>query len=176
MEQIVKQHNICLSEVFPSQQALNAHEIECAKYRDEFDKIKKAMWDEGALAVGGFGSFCPYQQWVRLDALSREDWPNGISDNSIFVDIKINMKEQKFEVSRSGHIWLTDADAKKSYLCMCGMRSAVEVMGGKWLRKSSYKDAKDLAKKVKKFWEQAVDCVAKATGGYPYKKMQINIY
>lgn len=176
MEEIVKQHSICLSEVFPSEQALSAHEAECAKYRTEFDLIKKAMWDHDALAVGGFGSFVPYQQWVRLDALSREDWPNGISGNSIFVDIKINMKEHKFEISRSGHIWLTEHDKKASYLCMCGMRNAVEAMGGKWMRKSKYKDATDLAKKVSAFWEQCMDCVNRATGGYPYKQMQVNIY
>lgn len=146
------------------------------EYKEEFERIKQSMSAEGVAVTGTFWSFAPYLQWVRIDALRKEDWPNGLSDNSVFVDIQIDMQAQKFEVGNCGHIWLTDADERKSYLCMCSMRKAVEAVGGKWLRKSKYKDAADLAKKVRKFWEQTMDCVDRATGGYPYKKMIVNIY
>lgn len=176
MEKIVKQHNICLSEVFSSKQALDAHEVECAKYKSEFELIKAAMRLKTLPVRGGFGSFVPYLQHVRLDALNASDYPNGIAENSIYVDIKVDMKEHKFEVSSCGHIWLSDADKKKSYMCMCSMRNAVERMGGKWMRKSKFKDSEDLAKKVRDFWTQAMECVRQATGGYPYKQMIVNIY
>ena len=29
--------------------------------------------------------FCPEMQWIRLDALDPDNWPNNISDNSIFI-------------------------------------------------------------------------------------------
>lgn len=163
----VKQHKICL---------LDAHEIECARYQSEYEKIKVALRARTLPARGQFGSFVPYQQWVRLDALNTTDWPNGIAENSIYISFKIDMKEHKFEVSDCGHIYLSEADQEASYLCMCSMRKAVEAMGGKWMRKSAYKDAEDLAKKVRDFWTQAIECVKQATGGYPYKQMRINIY
>lgn len=172
----VKQHNICLSEVFSSKQALDAHEVECAKYKSEFELIKAAMRLKTLPVRGQFGSFVPYQQWVRLDALNTTDWPHGIAENSIYIDFKINMKESKFEVSSCGHIYLSEADQKASYLCMCSMRNAVEKMGGKWMRKGKFKDAEDLAKKIRDFWTQAIECVKQATGGYPYKQMIVNIY
>ncbi len=172
----VKQHNICLSEVFESKQALDAHETECARYRSEFETIKAALRAQTLPARGQFGSFVPYQQWVRLDALNTTDWPHGIAENSIYIDFKINMKESKFEVSSCGHIYLSETDQKASYLCMCSMRNAVEKMGGKWMRKSKFKDAEDLAKKIRDFWTQAIECVKQATGGYPYKQMIVNIY
>lgn len=50
------------------------------------------------------------------------------------ISFKIDMKGHKFEVSDCGHIWLSEADQKASYLCMCSMRKAVEAMGGKWMR------------------------------------------
>lgn len=157
-------------------EAINPYE-NAPMYEAVFNEIMQAARNNELPVVGRrFWDFVPYQQRVRLDALDKKDWPNGINDNSIYIEFKVNMKDNTFEACDCGHILLTRDDQKKSYLAMCTIKKAVEAVGGKWMRKSSYKDAKDLAKKVKKFWEQAVDCVAKATGGYPYKKMQINIY
>ena len=178
MEEIVKRHSPILSEVFHSQEDLNAHEQECAKYKEEFNEILDALRGKNMIAHirGGFGTFCPHIQHFSLDALDKEDHPNGISENSIYVRFTIDFKERKFEIRGSGHIWLTDEDKRKSYLCMCSVRDASEAMGGKWMRKSKFRSAEDLANKVAKFWAATMENVTKATGGYPYKQMIVNIY
>ena len=41
------------------------------------------------VSVGKIGGFCPYIIFVRMDALKEEDYPNGISENSVYIDFKI---------------------------------------------------------------------------------------
>ena len=124
----------------------------------------------------GFESFFPRTQYLVLDALDKKDWPHNIDINSVFIGFKVDLLANTVEVFRQGHIWLTPADQKKSYLAMCSMRDAVKAQGGKWMRKTTFKSAEDLAKKVIDFYSNTMALIDKATGGYPYKQMQINIY
>lgn len=149
----------------------------CKKIWEEItNEIKKNLPEGTYLRAADFGGFYPLNQYFKLDALKEQDWPNKIAENSIFIGFKVDLKEKKFEVFRSGHIWLTKEDQKNSFLCMCSMQKAVQAGGGKWLRKSTYKDSKDLAKKVLKFWRESMAIISNVTGGYPYKQMNINIY
>lgn len=157
------------------------------KYQEIKDNCK-ATWEEITNEIGanlpegtflrgeGFGGFYPLSQFFKLDALNEKEWPNNIADNSIFIGFKVNLGEKSVEIFRTGHIWLTPEDRKKSYLCMCTMKKAVQAGGGEWFRKSTFKDSADLAKKVLKFWRESMAIISNVTGGYPYKQMTINIY
>ena len=117
-------------------------------------------------------SLCPYVQHIRIDALNRQDYPNNIAENSVYVTIKIDLEDKTFEISDSGHIWLNRAEQKATNYAMASMKRIVTANGGKWLRKSKFKDAKDFAKKVTKFWELAMTIIDSQTGGYPYKGLR----
>lgn len=123
---------------------------------------------------GGFrpNSLCPYVQYIRIDALNRQDYPNNIAENSVYVTIKIDLEDKTFEISDNGHIWLNRAEQKATNYAMASMKRIVTANGGKWLRKSKFKDAKDFAKKVTKFWELAMTIIDSQTGGYPYKDLR----
>lgn len=66
--------------------------------------------------------------------------------------------------------------AKKSYLAMCSMKRAHQAIGGKWFRRTKYKSAADLAKKMVTFYDSVKNTMEEVTDGYPYKQMKINIY
>lgn len=177
--EITKQHNSVLSESFGSINAYEAHEKECAKFKNEFESVMSDLSQitpNGCNIRGNFSSFCPHLQYVVFDALKKEDWPHSIAENSIYLRFSINFKVKTFEVDQCGHIWLSDADKSKSHLCMCSIKSAVKAVGGKWMRKNRFHDAKDIASKMAKFYNEVMANVTKATGGYPYKQMLVNIY
>ncbi len=179
MERFEKQHSIVLTEVFNSRSELDAHEAECSIYRAKFDEIKRILITErpdGCMFYGTFGSFCPYIQHITFDALKKEDWPHNISDNSIFLRFDIDFKGMTVKCERYGHIYLTSEDQKKSYLAMCSMKKIHEHMGERWMRKSKFKNARDLVAKMNRFYENVMVSVTKATGGYPYKQMIMNVY
>lgn len=115
-------------------------------------------------------SFCPYMQFITIDALKKCDHPYNIAENSIFMCFKVNTDDHTLEVFNYGHIHLCEAEAKKTYLCMTGMKSVVKARGGKWMRKSKYKDVQDAVNKICKYYEIAMDAVNDYTGGYPYKQ------
>ena len=177
MEYVKTYPGSCISaQIFSSKAELDRHEQEIKDYRSMWADIVLSLMDRGLPVRGcGFGAFCPYQQWFTLSFIKPEDEPR-ISENGMYVTFKVNMKEGKIEVSQNGHIWLTKADEKASYLCMCGLRAAVEATGRKWFRKSSFKDEDDLAKKVERFFNECCAALGEATEGYPYKQMKINIY
>lgn len=117
--------------------------------------------------------FCPEMQWIRLDALNPENWPNNISDNSIFIEFKFDLAAKKLEVSRTGHIWLSPSDKatdRYKYLAMKSMTNVAEDMGKKKFRKSKFKNADDAVKKMNDYYNMVMECVEKYTGGYPYKQ------
>lgn len=167
---------VVVAQIFSSQAELNRHEQEITDYRALWALVVSELAARGLPVRGcGFGAFCPYQQFFTLSFIKPKDEP-AINENGMFVTFKVNMKEGKVETFQSGHIWLTDADAKASYLCMCGLRAAVEKTGRKWFRKQSYKDVRDLAKKIDRFFTECCAALDEATTGYPYKQMRINIY
>ena len=125
------------------------------------------------VSVGKIGGFCPYIIFVRLDALKREDWPNNIAENSIYIDFEIDLYDKKVSVFRSGSVWLSPYDKtlpQYKYLCMKSMQNVLVDNGGKKFRKQSYKDMKDLANKMQQYYAQVMEAVNDYTDGYPYKQ------
>lgn len=171
-----KQHNPCVVEVFNSAEDFLTHESECEIYKAQFEDIVSALNDAGYTTTDKFGTFCPELQYIRMDMLKKEDWPNHIDRNSIFITYEIDMCAKTVEVSTFGHIYLSNEDSKKSHLCMCSMKHAHQAIGGKWMRRSKYKSAADLAKKMVIFYNSVKQTMEEVTDGYPYKKMKINIY
>lgn len=177
MTEFVKNYTggLVAAQVFDSREALEAENRAVDLYRGQFNEIRAAVAAVLPGARFSFTEFVPYLQHVRLSAIRPEDEP-AIAENGVYVDFRVNMKERKIEISQTGHIWLTAADQKASYLCMCGVKQCVEATGGKWLRKSGYKSPEDLAGKLSKFWAGVLESLEKGTEGYPYKNMAINIY
>lgn len=176
MRTFEKQHYPSLIEVFNSEEDFNRHESECVTYKTQFEDIVSALNDAGCIATGRFGTFCPELQYIRMDMLKKEDWPNHIADNSIYIMYEIDMRAKTVEVSTCGHIYLSNEDSKKSYLAMCSMKQAHQAIGGKWFRRTKYKSATDLAKKMVAFYNSVKQTMDRVTTGYPYKQMIINIY
>lgn len=176
MAKIEKQHNPCLVEVFNSADYFLKHECECEIYKTQFEDIISALNDAGYTTTDKFGTFCPELQYIRMDMLQEEDWPNHIDRNSIFITYEIDMCAKTVEVSTFGHIYLSDEDSKKSHLAMCSMKQAHQAIGGKWFRRTKYKSAADLAKKMVTFYNSVKQTMEEVTDGYPYKNMKINIY
>lgn len=176
MAKIERQYNPCLAEVFNSKEYYDRHESECELYKEQFEEIISALNDAGYTTTDKFGTFYPQIQYIRMDMLKKEDWPNYISDNSIYIMYEIDMRAKTVEVSRYGHIYLSDEDSKKSYLAMCSMKKAHQAVGGKWFRRTKYKSADDLAKKMVAFYNSVKKTMEEVTTGYPYKQMKINIY
>lgn len=176
MATFAKQHNPCLVEVFNSTDDFLKHGSECELYKAQFEDIVSALCDYGYVATDKFDTFCPELQYIRMDMLKKEDWPNHIDDNSIFIEYKIDMDEKTVEIFSFGHIYLSDYDSRKSYLAMCSMKKAHQAIGGKWFRRTKYKSAADLAKKMVTFYNSVKHTMEEVTDGYPYKQMKINIY
>jgi len=126
-----------------------------------------------SVSVSKVGGFCPYIIYVRMDALKKEDWPNSIADNSIYIDFEIDLFSKKVSVLSSGSVWLSPYDKttpKYKYLAMKSMQNVLVDNGGKKFRKQAYKDMKDLAKKMQQYYAQVMEAVNDYTDGYPYKQ------
>lgn len=118
-------------------------------------------------------SFCPYMQFVRLDALNKEDYPHGIDMNSVYICFCINHKENKVEIHSFGHVYLNEADKQSEKYKYYAMKSIQQVYvdeGGKKFRKCKFKDAKDLCEKMLNYFNTIMVEVEKYTEGYPYKE------
>jgi len=125
------------------------------------------------VSVSKIDGFCPYIIYVRMDALKKEDWPNRIAENSIYIDFEIDLYNKKVSVFRSGSVWLSPYDKttpKYKYLAMKSMQNVLVDNGGKKFRKQNYKDMKDLANKMQKYYAQVMEAVNDYTDGYPYKQ------
>ena len=178
MFEIEMKHSDVLSEYFSTQEEFDKKENEIEKYRKIWNEVVEALKAENLLILRGYkyNTFVPYIQYFTLDALPQNLWPNNISANSIFIAFQVNLKEKTVKPDHCGHIYLTEADQKKSYLCMCSMKDAHKANHGVWLRKSKYKTANDLAKKITKFWDSVYCSLEAVTTGYPFKQMDVNIY
>ena len=120
------------------------------------------------------GGLCPYLAFIRLDCLNKEDYPNNISDNSIFMDFKFDLIAHKIEISRYGHVYLSEKDLatdKYKYLCMKSIVNIATDYGVcKKFRKCSYKSMEQAAKKILDYFNVVMEATEKYTGGYPYKQ------
>ena len=123
---------------------------------------------------GSFQTFCPWTQYITLDALNKEDWPNGIKNNSIFVTFEIDLASKKVEINSCGNVWISKQDKElyenDKYLAMHTMTEITKRNGGKVMRKSTYKDAKNLANRIINAFERIMEQVIDYTSGYPYKE------
>ena len=176
MATFAKQHNSVLVEVFNSAEDFCQHESKCEIYKAQFEDIISALNDAGYIVTDKFDTFCPHIQYIRMDMLEEEDWPNHIDRNSIFITYEIDTCAKTVEVSTCGHIYLSDEDSDKSHLAMCSMKHAHQAVGGKWFGRTKYKSAADLAKKMVDFYNSVKKTMEEVTNGYPYKQMKINIY
>lgn len=121
--------------------------------------------------LGGFKiGLCPYMQFIGIEALKREDLPNNIAENGIYIQFKIDMADKTIEVHSWGHIYLSKEEQKATYLAMTGIKNVAKARGTKWFRKQKYKDITDLYNKIVKFYENVMQSVEDYTGGYPYKQ------
>ena len=148
-------------------------------WKDEFAEVmnllKSAYNNISYKAVyGTFQTFYACTQYITLDALKPQDHPNGIKENSVFVTFKIDLTNKKVEIHSTGHIWISEQDKelypKDKYLAMHSMLNVTKRNGGKVMRKSTYKDSKDLAKRIINAFENIMEQVIDYTGGYPYKE------
>lgn len=118
-------------------------------------------------------NFCPNIQYVRLDALEEKDYPYHIDRNSIYITFSVDYAAKKVEVHSCGHIYLSKADLETErykYYAMKSMQNVLVDNGGKKFRKYSFKDTKDLCKKMLDYFDKVMVEVEKYTGGYPYKE------
>ena len=94
-----KQHNSILVEQFNSAEDFCQHESKCEMYKTQFEDIVSALNDAGYTTTDEFETFCPELQYIRMDMLKKEDWPNHIAENSIFLKYEIDMRAKTVEVS-----------------------------------------------------------------------------
>lgn len=112
-------------------------------------------------------------QFIRIDALEPKDYPNGIANNSVFLEFAIDFKECKVELHNEGHIYLSPKDLatpKYKYYAMKSMHDVAVDKGFKKFRKSKFKNEKDLANKISTYYNKIMEYVIEYTGGYPYKQ------
>lgn len=146
-----------------------------AEFKNEFEATKEAlsgMVDGRVLGDFSVDIYAPLQ-FIRIDALEPKDHPHGIAENSVYLQFEINYDEHKVELNGQGHIYLSKKDLtlpQYKYLAMKSMVKVAVDKGGKKFRKSTFKDSKDLAKKLAKYYNDVMKYVAEYTGGYPYKQ------
>lgn len=120
--------------------------------------------------LGTFTAFCPYQQYITIEALKPEDLPNNIRENGIYVSFVIDLIDHTIEVNNSGHIYLSKEEQRATNLAMINIKRLCKTRKVKWFRKYTYKSVEDLIKHIKAFYERVMGCVEEYTGGYPYKQ------
>ena len=141
--------------------------------RDELQTILNDISSAEQKKVSGISSFCPYIIFVRLDALKSEDYPNGLSDNSVYLEFEVDLIEKKVELLINGSIWLSpyDREHKYKYLAMKSMVKVLTDFGGKKFRKQSFKNMQDLAARMENYYIEVMEAVKKYTDNkYPYKE------
>lgn len=140
----------------------------------ELNATKTALEGTMPLARQMDVSGTDYLRFLRVEALNAEDYPNGISNNGVYLVFEIDQAEKTVEIHSCGHIWISDIDKQRhpefKYLAMHSMLGIAKANKVKGIRKSSYKDATDLAKKIANAWNGVMAEVVRYTGGYPYKQ------
>lgn len=107
--------------------------------------------------------------YVRLDFLLQQDHPNGLSDNSIYIDFRYNLDECALENNSCGHLNLTDEDkkGKYKYFALKGFTAPHIDNGGKKFRKVRLDkfDLKTFIDKTKDWVKDVVDAALEDQGG-----------
>lgn len=167
---------INMNQFFADAMAKNPNNVESwkAEFNNMVESLKKAKISHCEAIYGTFEEFYPSVQYIRLDALKSENWPNGIKENSVYVTFKVNLIEKKIEIHSCGHVWISDADKelyeRDYYMAMHSMTQICKRNGGKVMRKSSYKSVENATEKIIKAYNAIMKEVVDYTEGYPYKK------
>lgn len=107
--------------------------------------------------------------YIRLDFLLPQDFPNGLSDNSIYIDFRYNLDECSLEMNGCGHLNLTDVDkiGKYKYYALKGFTAPYYDKGGKKFRKVRLDkfDLKTIIDKTKDWVKDVVDAALEDQGG-----------
>lgn len=107
--------------------------------------------------------------YIRLDFLLPQDHPNGISDNSIFIDFSYSLEDCALENNGNGHLNLTDEDkkGKYKYYALKGFTAPYYDKGGKKFRKVRLDkfDLKTFIDKTKDWVKDVVDAALEDQGG-----------
>lgn len=107
--------------------------------------------------------------YLRLDFLLPQDYPHGISDNSIYIDFRYNLEDCSLEMNSCGHLNLTDEDkkGKYKYYALKGFIAPYIDNGGKKFRKVRLDkfDLKTFIDKTKDWVKDVVDAALEDQGG-----------
>lgn len=147
--------------------------------KEDFETLKKMLEDDGIYVVGRYREEFIYNdvlvsQYMRLSFLKEKDCPD-IWQNGQYLMFDIDFNTRSIELHSFGHIYLTKADQKKSYMTMCGYKQIFKYKGIPFFRKTKFKTAEDCYKKLKKFYDTTEKVLKEVTNGYPYKEMKIDI-
>lgn len=119
-------------------------------------------------------NYYPNVCFIVVDALAPQDYPHGISENSVFLMFRIDFEEKNFEYKRSGHIYLSEKDKRENpklrYLAMNSMVEIATRAGVKKMRRSQHKDNATSAHKMATYFNEVMEKVVEYTGSYPYKQ------
>lgn len=147
------------------------------KNRQELEKMCVQIQSECPLAKQvrySCTNYYPNVCFIVVDALAPQDYPHGISDNSVFLMFRIDFEEKNFECVRSGHIYLSEKDKRDNpklrYLCMNSMVEIGVRRGLKKMRRSQHKDNATSAHKMAVYFNEVMEKVVEYTDGYPYKQ------
>lgn len=141
-----------------------------ADYTEIYTKLKDNLPKYADHILGTFTAFCPYHQYITIEALREDDLPHHIRENGIYITFKIDLIDHTIEVNNSGHIYLSREEQKATYLAMINIKRLCQTRKVKWFRKYTYKSVEDLTKHITAFYERVMGCVEEYTGGYPYKQ------
>lgn len=144
-------------------------------WKNNFYEIKKAIEDNTKYHVDGTfsTSFAPNLQYIKIDTLDETDWPNGISNNSVYFLFAFYFDNNKMELKSCGHVYLSPKDLKTEKYKYLAMKSIVNVAvdkGGKKFKKQSFKTNEQAANKILSYVNEVMEYVKEYTGGYPYKR------
>lgn len=107
--------------------------------------------------------------YIRLDFLLPQDHPNGLSDNSIYIDFSYSLEDCALENNGCGHLNLTDEDkkGKYKYYALKGFTAPYYDKGGKKFRKVRLDkfDLKTFIDKTKDWVKDVVDAALEDQGG-----------
>lgn len=146
----------------------NSKELEkmCTQIQSECP-LAKQVWYSCTI-------FCPRVCFVVVDALNPQDYPNGISDNSVFLMFRVDFEAKTVEYKRSGFIYLSEKDKRENpklrYLAMNSMVEIATRAGVKKMRRSQHKDNATSAHKMATYFNEVMEKVVNYTDGYPYKQ------
>lgn len=153
------------------------------QFKSEYEQLKNILENNKGkylkAVYGRFTDFYPRTQFITLDALNKEDWTNGISRNSVFLDFEIDFLAKKLEIHSSGGTYISEIDKQLpqyEHLALHHITHIAKVRQVKGLRKTSYKNIDDLAKKILTTFNNIMKEIDQYTEGYPYKQGKKSIF